>query len=191
MKNRNFWSFITNPFIRIAGWQAFGVGLIFTAVTAVIGTLSNTAMDGVLDTHYTLGLTYGQSFIMMGINIVSITLVMSLAALFVSKSFRIADILGTMTLARAPYLIMALTGFFVNPEDLASLMEKISVMEIPYSLIILSIVAIPVMAWSVTLMYNGMKVSCNIKGAKLAITFTLGIIIAEVLSKFLIYLVLL
>ena len=190
MKSKNFWSFIVNPFTHIAGWQAFGIGLIFAVLTAVTGTLSNTAMDGALDTHYTFGLTYGQSFLMQAINIVSVTLVMSLAALFISKSFRFVDILGTMTLAKAPYLIMALTGFLVKPEDLNNMMENISVMQIPSTMILLSLAAIPVMVWSIALMYNGMKVSCDVKGAKLAITFTIGLIVAEILSKFLIYILL-
>ena len=185
MENKNFWSFIVNPFTRIAGWQAFGAGLTIAVITAVVATMSNTALNGVLDAHYTFGITYGQSFLMQAVNIVSITMVMWLIALIFSKSFRFVDILGTMTLARAPYLLMAITGFFVEPADLNQLMQNVSEMRIPIYLIITGIIAIPIMVWSVALMYNGMKVSCNMRGPKLAVSFVIGIILAEILSKFL------
>jgi predicted CDP-diglyceride synthetase/phosphatidate cytidylyltransferase len=39
-------------------------------------------------------------------------------------------------------------------------------------------------------MYNGLKVSTGVKGSKLTIGFIGGILVAEVISKLLIYLVL-
>jgi len=37
--------------------------------------------------------------------------------------------------------------------------------------------------WMIALMYRAYAVSCNVKGAKAIITFIVGLVIAEVLSK--------
>ena len=39
------------------------------------------------------------------------------------------------------------------------------------------------LCWTVVLMYKAYSVSCNIKGAKAIVSFIIGLIIAEVLSK--------
>lgn len=46
MKSKEFWHLLINPFRRIAGWQAFGVGVLFVVVMGLVGTWADVAFDG-------------------------------------------------------------------------------------------------------------------------------------------------
>ena len=51
MKSNGFFRLMENPFTRIAGWQAFGLGLVFLVVSGIIGGFGNVVFDGVIDSH--------------------------------------------------------------------------------------------------------------------------------------------
>jgi hypothetical protein len=42
---------LINPFTRIAGWQAFGLGMIGLILMGIMSSINGTAFDGVLDMH--------------------------------------------------------------------------------------------------------------------------------------------
>ena len=52
MKKNNNWNLLWNPFIRVAGWQAFGVGIIIVLISAVLASYGNLAFDGAIDAHF-------------------------------------------------------------------------------------------------------------------------------------------
>lgn len=186
MKSNSFWNLIFNPFTRIAGWQAFIVGLVIVGLTGIVGTLSGVAFDGVLDAHKGIGVTYALSFICLGIDIVSIVLVTWLAALITSRDFRFIDILGTMTLARAPMLLIAAAGFSsIAPDPAVLIANPASAMTT--GTIVFLLFCIVATIWHIALIYNAMKVSCDIGGAKLAVAVIISVLLAEVLSKVLIF----
>lgn len=45
MKNKAI-GLMINPFTRVAGWQAFSLGLVFIILMGIIGTYSNVSFDG-------------------------------------------------------------------------------------------------------------------------------------------------
>lgn len=190
MVNKNSWRLLFNPFTRIAGWQAFGIGLIFVLISGILGAAGNFAFDGVLDAHLVPSLSLGKSFLLLTIDILAIVLMVCLGALIFKSDFRFIDVLGTLTLARAPYLILAIFGLFMPEVDHSAIMKDIAslraLLQSPV-VIVFSIVIIPVVVWYITLTYNAIKVSCNMKGAKLTTVLILGIIIAEVISKIAIF----
>ena len=55
------------------------------------------------------------------------------------------------------------------------------------SFIILILLSIPVTIWSIILMFNALKVSCGINGNKLGSAFIIALLVAEVISKILIF----
>jgi len=187
MKSKELFELLINPFKRIAGWQAFGIGLAFVMLTGIIGFYSNINFDGVLDMHFGNKITLLSSFIVLAIDIVSIVAVMSLVGLFISKSFRFVDILGTMTLARAPFLILAIMGFFTVSPDLSQIATNPYIIFNSPTFLILMFLTIPVLVWNITLLYNALKVSCDVKGTKLTLNFIIALFIAEIMSKILIY----
>ncbi|MCL2041163.1 MAG: hypothetical protein FWG84_03865 [Bacteroidales bacterium] len=41
------WRWIWNPFEKIAGWRAFGIGIVILCLTTVLGYFSNTVFYGI------------------------------------------------------------------------------------------------------------------------------------------------
>jgi hypothetical protein len=187
MKTKNVFSFLMNPFTRIAGWQAFGLGLIFVVLMGFLGTYSGIAFDGVIDMHL-IDTSLLQSFLFLATDLVCLVVVMWITGLIVSKNFRFIDILGTMTLAKAPFLILAISGFFTTAPDLSEIYKNPYVVFQSASFIILMVLSMPVIIWSIALMYNALKISCDVKGSKLTVAFIIALLISEALSKVLIYL---
>jgi hypothetical protein len=95
-----------------------------------------------------------------------------------------------MTLARAPFLILAVLSLFaISPDVEQVLQNPMIVLDYP-SFLVLGVISVPIIVWYIALMYNALKVSTGTKGTKLTIGFIGGILVAEVISKLLIYLVL-
>lgn len=185
----NFAEWLFNPFRRIAGIQAFTIGLLISALTAFIAAFSNTAFDGVLDMHLVTKLTMVQSFGFMVINIVSLVLVMHIAGFTVAKGYRFVDMLGTMTLSRFPFLFVAVSGFMAIATDLDELMANPFIILQNTGFLIMIIITLPFLMWTIVLMYRAFKTTTGASGNKLTATFIIGILIAEIISKVLIYLI--
>jgi flagellar biosynthesis protein FliQ len=113
---------------------------------------------------------------------------MWITGLIISKKFRFIDILGTMTLAKFPYIILAIIGFFVEIPDMSNLMhDPYSVFQsVPFD--ILLALSLPVTIWYIILIYNAFRVSCDISGSKLTVGLIVGLLVAEILSKIFTYL---
>lgn len=190
MKKNSNWNLLWNPFTRIAGWQAFGIGIIIVLVSAVLASFGNLAFDGAIDAHFGDNVTMVQSLVVSGISLLSVVLSMWVAALIISNNFRFVDILGTMTLARAPFLILAVLSLFATSPSTEQLLENPMIIFDYPSVLIIGLIAVPIIIWSIALMYNGLKVSTGVKGGKLTIGFIVGLLAAEIISKVLIYLIL-
>lgn len=187
MKSKDVLGLMTNPFTRIAGWQAFVSGLAIVILMGVIGTYSHASFNGVLDAHFVQHMTFVHSFSLLTIDLICLVLIMWLTGLIVSKGFRFVDILGTMTLAKAPFIIFAITGFFYKAIDPKIIAENPFVIFQSLSFIVLMILSLFIIIWNITLMYNAFKISCDVKGGKLAISFILALLVSEVVSQILIY----
>ncbi len=185
MKN-NLFQLLVNPFTRIAGWQAFGLGLLFLALMGFVGSSSGVAFDGVFDMHLFENSVL-QAFTFLGIDVLSLVLVMWVVGLFTSKNFRFIDILGTMVLAKAPFLILAVYGYFVTAPDLNAIMKDPNVILQSTSFLIMMILTMPIMAWGIALIFNALKVSCDLKGSRLTIAFIIGLFVSEIIAKILIH----
>ena len=186
-----------NPFVYIAGGKALGLGLAAILVASLLGSLSNTHFDGVLDTH--MGAHAPLWFFLAEglVDWLSLAVVLLAAGKLISRTaFRAVDVIGTQALARWPTLLVSLVtlppgvqrftndlvqqflkpgqGGHFNPAD--AVVFGIAV-----------VVMIPALCWMIYLMYKAYSVSCNVKGAKGIGTFIAGLILAEAVSKFAIY----
>lgn len=180
---------IYNPFTRLAGWPALGLGLLAALLMAVIGSYSQVCFDGVIDVHFkTTNLP--QALSLVGISLASLVVVFWIAGLIVAKPFRFIDLAGTLSLAKAPFLIMALVGFLVTPPDAQSIMANPMVIVQNTGFLGVLILSLPIMVWCIVLMHNAYKVSCGLKGSPLTISFIVALFVAEALSKLLIYVLL-
>lgn len=166
---------LINPFERIAGWQALFIGLAAMALTAVTGKINGVAFDGILDVHTGASFGYLAAFAMQTVNFLAMFLTMWLAGICFSKSKpRAIDIAGTMALARAPMLLLAVICFL--PVTPACLYDTPRI-------IIFGLISIFFIIWMIALMYNAYSVSCNLKGGRAVISFIGALLAAEVVSK--------
>lgn len=186
MKSKEVFGLLINPFTKIAGIQAFGLGLVFMVLMGIVGAQNGVAFDGVVDIHFGNELTLYDSFLYLAIDLVCLIAVMWAAGQFVAKNFRLIDLLGTMTLAKAPMLLMALAGYFIVLPDSDVLLKDPTAVFRYSSVVVVVLLSLPIMIWNIALMYHAFRVSCDVKGIKLGITITLGILAAEILSKLLI-----
>lgn len=110
------------------------------------------------------------------------------AALVLSKSsVRAIDIFGTQALARAPYLIASFTGFTGVLETFSKFLlwittntgnpVEITGAQILFAVLLL-ILTMVLTVWLVALMFNAFKVSSNLKGAKLIVSFIVILLIS-------------
>jgi hypothetical protein len=182
-----------NPFVYIAGGQALLLGWAAILATGLLGAVSHTHFDGVLDVH-----SGGQMplwiFLSEGmIDWLCLALVLLVIGRLASRtSFRSIDVLGTQALARWPTLFVSLVtlprGFQRFSSYLAEqLLEPGAKPEfktadaVVFCAAVLAIVLLT--CWIVVLMYKAYSVSCNLTGGKAIGTFIGGLILAEILSK--------
>ncbi|MDP4188647.1 MAG: hypothetical protein Q8910_14510 [Bacteroidota bacterium] len=187
MKNKEFWGLMFNPFIKIAGWEALGLGLAINIIAAFIGVYSRTVFDGAFDVHLVAGTNFISSFAYLGIGLLSLIFTLTIMAFVISRNFRIVDVVGTILLARAPLILVSLAGFLTHAPDAKVIMANPAVLFTSVSFIVVMILIVPVALWSIALQYNAIKVSCGVKGSKLIAGCIIALFAAEVLSKIIIF----
>lgn len=181
---------IINPFLYIAGAKALLFGLLIILATAGISYYSHIHFPDVISVKTCSGLPFYFLVIQGGLNWLVPSLLFYLAALiFSGSSVRAIDVLGTQALARAPYLLAAMTGFggliekfgrFIMNE-LAQVGEAVDISNAEMAAAItLILITLLLTVWMVTLMVNAYKVSANIKDGKLAVIFVVVMIISIV-----------
>ena len=190
-KRLSQWLF--NPFRFIAGFKALLLGLAIILLSAFLGWLSNTHFDGVIDFHTGLQGPLWFFFAEGLINWVCVAIPLFFSGLIVSRhSFRMIDVLGTQALARCPYLVTSLVmlpganrrfaEYMTSKLGLGAAAVSINYMDMLIFAFAM-LLSILMVIWMIALMYRAYAVSCNIKGARAIITFIIGLLSAEVLSK--------
>jgi hypothetical protein len=194
---RKLTTLLFNPFIYIAGGKALGLGLAAVLLAGLVGSLSNTHFDGVLDTHGGFHVPLG-IFLAEGLaDWLCLALVLLIFGKIISNTaFRTIDLFGTQALARWPTLLTSLVSLppsmgrfgreLVRQLTTPGVTPAINTLDavVFFTAVILMLLFL---AWTVTLMYRSYSVSCNVKGARAVGTFIVGMLLAETLSKFAIY----
>lgn len=192
--NKPLKDILFRPFRFVAGWEALLPGIVLMVLLSYLGYTSKTYFDGALDIHlgslnhtlpYLLHLWYQLS------SWICLTAILYITAKLASKSsIRLLDMAGTLALSRIPLILITLFAFIPNVHiaiepnaDLQSMIQLLS--ENIIWLILTSIVSIVVMVWWIALMYNAYSISSNLKGTKAGVSFAIGLIVAEILSKIL------
>ena len=179
---------LINPFIYIAGAKALLWGWAAMLVTAIIGMMSYTHFDGVIDVH-----TAGKAF-SLGYHLLEqlvdwscATLLFWGAGVLVSKSsIRLIDVAGTMAFARIPMIFAAIAGYGIKIPGQLKTVDEITRAITPM-VIVCSLVSLVFLIWMIAWMYNAFKVSCNIKGGKATVVFIIGLLFSEIISHILLY----
>ena len=191
-------TWLFNPFHYLAGGKSLLIGLVLIAIAGCIAYFSNSHFDGVLDFHFGMKLPIWFMMAEGFIDWLSLAVVLLIAGMIISRTrFRVIDIFGTQALARFPCLFMALVALLpgynslinkiiANPMNAATIIfENIGALII---LMIVGIVILIMVIWMLVLMYRAFAVSFNVSGWKAIVSFIIGLIIAEVISKIVIIL---
>jgi hypothetical protein len=171
-----------DPFLFLAGGKALFIGLIAMAATAFVGYYSYAHFDGLLDFHTgTSRSPWYYHAIEQALDWGLTTIVFYLSGKLFTRSsaIRLIDVAGTLALARWPLFFNALIAFGID--------GNVRLDNIPASLIVWALVGMVFVIWSVILMYNALKVSCNIKKDKMTFVFIVSIVVAELVTKSAIY----
>lgn len=200
MRNKTLTSWLFTPFKFIAGSKALIIGIAILIVLSILGYLGNVHFGGIIgpsiadsssENPYILHACYQLSAW------ISMTLIFYITARIVSKSsVRLIDIAGTMAVSQTPFILVALLGLcpdvhlHIGNPNTANIQELMQAVKDNIVMIAtISIISILIMIWSIALKYNAYTVSANIKGVIGGISFTTAIIVCEILSRLINYIV--
>lgn len=187
MKNNNIFSFLLNPFHKIAGAKALLIGFFIWALTVFLGCKNNLIYDGVFDIHIgkvSLIQAFSSSFIAI---LVLILLLYVAGKIFSDSKIRFIDVAGTLTLSRTPFLLVSLIGFFPFfarlENNLTGVLINFDFTSINWGLLLCFILVSGIATiWFLLLAYNAFSVSCNLRGGKAVVIFVSTVLIAEIVS---------
>jgi hypothetical protein len=195
--NMNY-QLLYNPFTRIAGYKSLLLGLATMLITSIIAFYSHTRFDGALDSHG--GGDYAPYYLYLidALNAwLSVVVVFYPVSLIVTKfRSRLVDVAGTLLLARIPFIFDALGSFYLSKSGVNKFLEALvqktkieyTISTLDWMLFIGTIIFLILCAvWNIALTYNAFKINTNLKGAKSVWVFIIGLLIAEVISKFVFY----
>lgn len=186
-----------NPFKRYSEQELLFFGIATAIIGVVFAWLTNTHFDGVLDTHFGKDVSLKTAVLQSLINSVSIVLVFYPLGKWINSKTRLIDVFNVSLIVKIP-------AFFMMPLNinnwaalqseplLLSLSDPLNLQFTTELIIILaltSILGLVILAWLIVLLYNGFKTATNLKGTKHIIMFIAAIIIAEIVSKVLLYFV--
>jgi len=191
--NRN-WRWVYNPFEKIAGWKAFGIGIAILILTTVIGYFGNTVFYGI-SIKSVQSITWCKAFSLQALGLVVTVFVLWITGLLFAKHVRFQDILGTVTLAKYPLVLAAIMFLTLskwlnelnntllsakNIQETIELFNSLTISDYVF-FILFAIVSILILVWAIALLFNAFKVSTNLKGGKCALLFIAGLLISEII----------
>jgi len=190
MKN----NFLLNPFNRIAGAQSLIWGIIVIFAGSLIGYTSKTHFDGVLNVHSGNPAPLWIHIVEPIINWLFISFWFFLGAIIFSKSkVRAIDIFGTQAFAFLPLFPTSFSGYFEVLESFSTSLSTVSPTNLQQNSIpmsdLIGVITIGVfimffVIWSGIWMYNGFKISSNLKPSKIIPIYVSGLILGMIIPKY-------
>ncbi|MCP9768399.1 DUF1282 domain-containing protein [Lacihabitans sp. LS3-19] len=189
---------IYNPFNKIAGVQALGIGLTAIIIISIIAHFSGVTFPSIISAQTgTNAMSIPRLLVQNLGHWIIFSTIIYLFGVFASKShIRAIDIFGTIAVSRIPFILFSFLGFLpidgitqkisaavkTNPAD-PNLLSDVPLSEISI-LIVFALLTLAIAVWVIALMYNAFRISSNIKGEKSAILFIVAIILSSIFSYF-------
>lgn len=188
-------SSLLNPFEKYTEKLLSIVGVIFWLMGSYIASNCNANFDGVLDLHFSnYQLSFQKVLLENGINLLVLFGLLFLVGKLINDKTRAIDLIATVLIARIPFYFLPLFNATnklmldqnLNMQDMMKFAQENMIFLLVFALVLLLAVV-----WSITLLYNGYKISVHAKASKSTVLFILALVLAEILSKFFIYLLIL
>ncbi len=183
------WKWFYNPFEYVAGWKAFGLGAVLLGIATVMGYFGHTVFFA-LEVKVVPEISWSKAFFLQGLGLGITVTVMYVSALLFNRRTRFQDILGTVTMAKYPLLLMALLSLALGKglaaiETSDIINNRLTIND--YAMLgLFSIVTIILFVWEITLLYNAFRVSTNLKNPTCAILFASALVITEIATLILV-----
>jgi hypothetical protein len=198
-------TWLFRPFDRIAGGPALAAGLVVLLLTALLAWHNGLQTDGVLDLHFQTELSLSHLLAQGMINWLTLSLCLLLAGRWLSTTrFRAIDLFGTQALARWPMLLaviylsipalggriesLTLSMLEAMPTEPDQVMASSEYLLDAMWLTLISLPLLACLAWMIWLMFHSYALACNLRGLRAFFSFVGALLVAEILSKLLIYL---
>ncbi len=191
------WTWLFNPFHYVAGWQALGAGLALMAATGALAYAGGMRFDGVLDFHEGGAMPRWVPLLDGAVALLPLVLLLWIGGVLTSRSrVRPLDVIGTQALARAPATLMPLAAFLPGWRRVVQqLLDALAGGRVPpvpdaaglVMLLVFCLVVLAAEVWMVALMYRAYAVSCNVRGGRAAVVFVPALLVAEALSKLILF----
>jgi len=190
-------TWLFNPFLYLAGAKALVIGLAAILLAGLLGALSTTHFDGVLDIHTGTPMPMW-FFVCEGFIAwlcLSITLLIG-GKITAHRAFRVVDVAGTQALARWPTIIVSLITLAPGHQRFTTYLKDHVMKQggninfvTPDAFVFLGVVLVTIVitCWMVFLMYKAYSVSCNVTGVRAVVTFIVAMFAAEICSKTVLY----
>ena len=196
MKSKENLALLINPFVRIAGGKALLLGGVVFVVSILLAYCGNMVFDGVVDAHFGNNVNLGRALLIPSIALVIFIVTLYITGRLLSKSsIRFIDVAGTVTLARAPFMLISLAVLIPGVYDYSTAIAQ-NLLTQNYSAITLlqwavfllfSIVSIVAVIWFIILAYKAFSVSCNLQGARAIAGFIIALLFSEIVAAIAIY----
>ncbi len=189
---KKYWNLLVNPFQRIAGVQALLWGVVGLVLSTLICNLSGYHYNGLL----TFGPSPNEAWWSYLVEHLIVWMVPALlfyiGGLICSRSrIRPIDVLGTTLFAQLPLLVVNVIELFPPMQLLLGIASPEAIQTVMadpmFSMaMLLSLLVMPFIVLMLVWMFQALKVSCNLKGARLWCVYLVGVIVGDILCRTLI-----
>ena len=177
------------PFEKIAGWKALGWGVAGMALSTALGSCAGFHYHGLL--HF--GAASNDSWWVYAAERGTVWLLPALlfwiGGVILSRSrIRAVDVFGTVAFAQLPLIGMNLFALTppmqrLNGYDMSRSVNEITVDTQLLGDVAFSLIVILFLVWTLIWMFNALKISCNLKGARLGWWYAAAIIGGDALCR--------
>jgi hypothetical protein len=168
-------NYLINPYSRIAGFKSLLAGLIGLLLLSFASFKSGTHFYGLSNIDF----AKDSRFVFYIFEHLISWFVFAVLAFFfglsLSKSHvRAIDFLGTSLIAKIPLIFTPILRFI--PAFQSFVFQSFEM----YFLIGVYVISL---AWTIALLFNGYKVSSNLKNNRLIVSFIIGLVVSEIISR--------
>lgn len=189
-----------NPFEQFSERPLILFGISVTILLSMTGAFFNARFDGVIDLHFSTPTFFINTLTDNAVNIVILSLALFTLGKFRNNKTRFIDVFTASLIARIPYYMLPFFNWnntvLIESEKLLKQFMTVQPGVAPQfettNMLVLVLFAgfsLLFLAWFIYLLYQGYKVATNAKGGIEIVLFGVTILIAEVFSKIIFYLI--
>lgn len=189
-----------NPFEQFSERPLIIFGLAATALLSMTAAYFNARFDGVIDLHFSTPTFFINTLTDNAVNVVILSLALFTLGKIRNNKTRFIDIFSASLIARIPYYLLPFFNWnnTILDESEKLMQQFLTVKQgvVPQFdavqmgvLVLFAFVSMVFLAWFIYLLYQGYRVATNAKKTFELVLFASTLIIAEIVSKIIFYII--